>query len=97
MQEGRGWGGRGNVDQVPLPRIHLGAGESPGRGWGSPGSESLLSVFPALPQVWTGRDGRGCAPGPEAAAAPASLPPPLLPLRPGSPAPSLRQPRPHKS
>ncbi|XP_059993111.1 ephrin-A3 isoform X3 [Lagenorhynchus albirostris] len=48
-------------------------------------------------QVWTGRDGRGRAPGREAAAAPASLPPPLLPLCPGSPAPSLRQPRPHKS
>lgn len=24
------------VDQVPLPRIHLGAGEGPGRGWGLP-------------------------------------------------------------
>lgn len=24
------------VDQVPLPRIHLGAGEGPGRGWGRP-------------------------------------------------------------
>nr|XP_031292035.1 ephrin-A3 isoform X2 [Camelus dromedarius] len=68
-----------------------------GRGWGNPCSESLLSVFPAPPQVWTGRDERGRVPGWEAAAAPASLPPPLLPLRPGSPAPSLRQPRPHKS
>lgn len=86
------------VDQVPLPRIHLGAGEGPGRGWGRPvPGASFPSFASPPPRVWTGRGGRGRAPGREDAAAPASIPRPLLPLRPGSPAPSLRQPRPHKS
>lgn len=87
-----GWGWEDVVDQVPFPRKHLGAGESPGRRWGKPPFSPSRS-----PPVCTGRGGRECAPGREAAAAPASHPRPLLPLRPGSPAPSLRQPRPHKS
>lgn len=49
--------------------------------------------------VWAGTDGgrRRRTQDQEAAAAPAPLPGPLLPLRPGSPALSLRHPRPHKS
>lgn len=36
------------VDWAPLPRIHLGSGESSGRGWGSPvpGASFLLSPSP---------------------------------------------------
>lgn len=93
MQE-RLWGGVLLI-RFPSPAYTWAQVKALGGGGGARFREP--PVFPAPPQVWTGRGGRGRAPGWEDAAAPASLPRPLLPLRPGSPAPSLRQPRPHKS
>lgn len=48
---------------------------------GEPGFREPPCRLPRSPQVGTSRGGRGCATGREAAAAPASIPPPLLPLR----------------
>lgn len=65
-------------------------------GGGEPGSGCLLSALSTLARAWAGRGGRGRAPG-WSRRCPRLAPRAFVAAAPGSPAPSLRQPRPHKS